>query len=140
MGDKLTVRRKFSTYPGRKDRWWFTIRSDEDTLLKFEEEWSTVELHTKWKLEYCMVAPSLDNQTATNSITNPLPDLPQTTSNSVPNQSHPSVATPVSTNAQNKERVSVSPVLDQGDQGVPIDLPAISPSSFHNVQSPIPVT
>ena len=51
VGDKLTVRRKFKTTPGRKDRWWFTIRSDEETLLKLEKEWSDVELHTKWKIE-----------------------------------------------------------------------------------------
>ena len=63
-----------------------------------------------------------------------------TTSNSVPNQSHLSVATPVSISAQSKEHVSVSPVREQGDQGVPLDLSVISPSSFHNAKSPISVT
>lgn len=54
IGNKLSVRRR--SRPGSnsgKSTYWFIIRSNEDILLKLDEEWDQVQMQIGWKLENC---------------------------------------------------------------------------------------
>lgn len=54
--NEIQVRRKFirgqSTRSG-KDKWWFVMHGDEDSLQSLETAWETVKLQTGWQLEQC---------------------------------------------------------------------------------------
>ena len=56
VGSKIAVKRKTrrSRQEGSgKTRWWFLLKSDENVLKKLDDEWETIRLQTKWKLEFC---------------------------------------------------------------------------------------
>jgi hypothetical protein len=54
--NEIQVKRKFlsrqSTRSG-KDKWWFVLHGDEDSLKSLEASWETVKLQTGWQLEQC---------------------------------------------------------------------------------------
>ena len=76
-GSKIAVKRKTRRYEGSgKTRWWFLLKSDENVLKKLDDEWESIRLQTKWKLECCSAPRSeLDpcagstNNTSTNTTT-----------------------------------------------------------------------
>ncbi len=61
LGDKeVKVVRKYRKH-GNKAKWWFLLKSDEEVLVDLENQWDSIELQTKWKLELCFKpASSLD--------------------------------------------------------------------------------
>ena len=54
--NEIQVKRKFisrqSTRSG-KDKWWFVLHGDENSLKSLETTWETVKLQTGWQLEQC---------------------------------------------------------------------------------------
>ncbi len=54
VGNKIAVKRKTRKHEGSgKTRWWFLLKSDENVLKKLDNEWESIQLQTKWKLECC---------------------------------------------------------------------------------------
>ena len=52
--NELSIRRKYkmaTTNPERVTKWWFVIGAEERVLTELQEQWHSVNLQTKWKLE-----------------------------------------------------------------------------------------
>ena len=68
---RLTVKRKFQEgESGRRDRWWFLLRSSEAILCELESLWSCVSLQVGWKLEACTKPSNIENKENVGTTTN----------------------------------------------------------------------
>lgn len=102
--NEIQVRRKFlsrqSTRSG-KDKWWFVLHGNEDSLQSLESTWETVKLQTGWQLEQC--TKPIDHaviDTESGNATPPPQPLPDATSDNsnadgaaIPSSPPPSTAT-----------------------------------------------
>ena len=138
----LIVKRKYREgKSGRRDRWWFLIKSSETTLRQLEDLWSCVSLQVGWKLETC-TKPSNDQEINTNDHVdaNPTESNGEST-NEVLNVSNNStspingnspVNSPVSTNVSNSETAEVPCSNQLNDKlNKPTMLMSTFPTSIH---------
>lgn len=76
----IVVKRKYLVNSNnRVTRWWHVISSDEQTMLKLEEEWEKVQIQTLWNLTQCLSyaneneEPTFINETKV-EIPHPIPN------------------------------------------------------------------
>ena len=88
---KIQLRRKYKcNESGRVTRWQFVIRGDEETLVELENMWTSVFMHTSWKLEECfkpkeastlsLIEITKDEQAAPVSLVSPEPSTTENAS------------------------------------------------------------
>ena len=130
----LTVKRKFQEgVSGRRDRWWFLIRSSEAILGELEGLWSCVSLQVGWKLEEC-TKPSNENKENEDTIVS---ENVHANSNNV-EALDDSSNSPAPTNANSPKSSTNQPNdMETGNVDINNSIPnqSVSHSSHHNSAS-----
>ena len=141
--------RKFRTSRQGKACWWFNLKGEENDLYALEDEWDSVTLQTKWRLEHCykpMAVPNCNNldPTPAKHMHDEHDELVQpsgssTTEVSSPNKlkgdnGEPDVAKLSSLVDQNKAAKHLGDHCDDGQPSHTLRVPLLTPFS----PSPLP--
>ena len=68
----IRVKRKTKQIGENKERWWFVIHGNEESLANLDLLWERVQIQTSWKLETCFKAAASTSHSTLQSFPTPL--------------------------------------------------------------------